>query len=815
VVVITGAAGNIGTALCAALRDAYFLVALDRHEAKGADATYMFDLTSEPSVREAVAALAADHGRQVAAVVHLAAFFDFTGEDNPLYDTVNVEGTRNLVRALRDIEVGRFIYSSTMLVHAPTVPGRRIDEGSPLGPRWAYPKSKLATEEVLRAECGAMPYVILRLAGLYDEGTAVPTLAHQITRIYERDIQSHLFPGNPAAGQAMLHRDDMTDAFRRTIDRRAALDEHEIILIGESGAPGYEALQNRLGELIHGADEWETMAIPAPAAKAGSWVLEKAEPLVPDQLDHGEKPFIRPFMVDMASDHYALDTSRARDRLGWQARHDLMEELPALVAALKDDPVAWYEANGITPPDWATVADDRGRDADALKRRYDQHYRAAHLGTIWAHFLNMAVGAWLLAAPATLDYEAAGMRWSDVASGALLLIFAGLSLSRRLRLARWVCGLIGLWLLTAPLIFWAPTAAAYLNGTLTGMLVIGFSVLVRPVPGLAPVAVMTGPDIPQGWSYSPSGWSQRLPIIILAVFGFMVSRYLCAYQLGHIDGIWEPFFAGALPDAKNGTEEIITSSVSRAWPVPDAGLGALTYALEILTGVMGSARRWRTMPWLVLLFGLMIVPLGIVSIFFIIIQPVLLGTWCSLCLITAAAMLIQIPYSVDEIVATCQFLRRRMKAGRPLLRIFFTGDTDEGQAPETAEPFDRPFGTVLREMLSGGITLPWTLALSMLVGVWLMVTRLTLGAAGTQADLDHVVGALAITVAVSATAETFRAFRFLLVPLGAVLLVGGFFTGAGVPSLVSSIVCGAALIILSLPRGPVRQRYGTWDRFIR
>src|SRR5690606_10294370 len=103
-------------------------------------------------------------------------------------------------------------------------------EGSPLGPRWAYPKSKLATEEVLRAECGAMPYVILRLAGLYDEGTAVPTLAHQITRIYERDIQSHLFPGNPAAGQAMLHRDDMTDAFRRTIDRRAALDEHEIIL---------------------------------------------------------------------------------------------------------------------------------------------------------------------------------------------------------------------------------------------------------------------------------------------------------------------------------------------------------------------------------------------------------------------------------------------------------------------------------------------------------------------------------------------------------------------------------------------------------
>ena len=45
------------------------------------------------------------------------------------------------------------------------------------------------------------------------------------------------------------------------------------------------------------------------------------------------------------------------------------------------------------------------------------------------------------------------------------------------------------------------------------------------------------------------------------------------YQLGHIDAVWDPFFAGAIPgDGKNATEEIITSSVSEAWPVPDAGI---------------------------------------------------------------------------------------------------------------------------------------------------------------------------------------------------------------------------------------------------
>ena len=59
-----------------------------------------------------------------------------------------------------------------------------------------------------------------------------------------------------------------------------------------------------------------------------------------------------------------------------------------------------------------------------------------------------------------------------------------------------------------------------------------------------------------------------------------------------------------------GTARIITSHISEAWPVADAGLGAAVYVLEILTGVIGDKRRWRTMPWMVLFFGILIVPLG-------------------------------------------------------------------------------------------------------------------------------------------------------------------------------------------------------------
>jgi hypothetical protein len=68
------------------------------------------------------------------------------------------------------------------------------------------------------------------------------------------------------------------------------------------------------------------------------------------------------------------------------------------------------------------------------------------------------------------------------------------------------------------------------------------------------------------------------------------------------------------------------------WYVSDADVSALTYALEILIGVVFCARHWRTMPWLAVAFGIMIAPLGVVSIVFIIIQPIVSGTWRSLCL---------------------------------------------------------------------------------------------------------------------------------------------------------------------------------------
>ncbi len=811
-VLLTGASGAIGRALADALDDAFRLVGIDRH-CDGEIDCLEVDLTDPASIDRGLAAFERRYGRRIASVVHLAAYFDFSGDDHPLYREVNVEGTGRLLAALQRFEVEQFIYTSTMLVHRPGQTGERIDEDTPLEPRWAYPQSKLEAERTIAAQHGGIPYVILRFAGLYDEDSMVPTLAQQIARIHQRDLQSHLAAGDPQAGQAMLHREDLVDAVRRTIERRAELPSGTALLIGESDAPGYDALQDRIGQLLHGEQAWATLRLPAPLAKAGAWLQNAAEPLVPDLIDHGEKPFIKPFMIDRASDHYALDTRRARRLLGWQPRHRLQRTLPRMIANLQRDPAGWYRRNGITPPGWLVAADEVADDPEALRAAHLQAFRAEHGRTLWARFGIVALASWLLSSPLMFDYGTPPLALSDLLSGLLLLALGLLCLSWRFANLRWAVALLACWVMFAPLAFWTPSAAAYANATLVGVLLIAFAAAVPPLPGIAALAARCGPQRPPDWDISPSTWMQRAPIILLAFVGLYVSRYLTAYQLEHVDGVWEPFFRGSVP-GKNGTEQIITSEVSEAWPVPDAGLGALTYALEILTGLIGSNHRWRTMPWLVVLFGIMIVPLGAVSIFFIVIQPIVIGTWCTLCLIAAAAMLVQIPYSLDELLATGQFLLRRKRVGRSLWRVFFTGDTDDGDQRAEPDDFERSPLAVLRDMWGGGVGLPWNLAASIVIGLSLLLTRLTFGSDGAMADADHLIGALVVTVSVTALAEVARPLRYLNALFGAALCVTPFVFDASPSATVASVIAGLLLVVLCLRRGAIRMRWGGWERFM-
>jgi nucleoside-diphosphate-sugar epimerase len=349
-VMVTGSSGLIGSAVCRRLEEAgYRTFGLDRpglpHPPEVSEAVD-FDVTQQASIDAAMATVRRDGGERIASVIHLAAYYDFSGEPSDLYEKVTVRGTQRLLRAVRENfqAVEQFVFSSTMLVHAPCRPGQRINEDWPLDAKWDYPKSKLDTERLLRVERGDVPVVLLRIAGVYDDDCTSIPIAHQIQRIYERRLTSKVFPGDTSTGQAFVHLDDVMDAVRHVVDRRRDLSPESVFLIGEGEALSYDETQRMLGWLIHQDNDWDTAQIPKAVAKAGAWVQDKIPGI--------EEPFIKPWMIDLADDHYQLDVSRARKMLGWQPQRTLRETLSKMVESLKADPAGFYRRNKLegAPP---------------------------------------------------------------------------------------------------------------------------------------------------------------------------------------------------------------------------------------------------------------------------------------------------------------------------------------------------------------------------------------------------------------------------------------------------------------------------------
>lgn len=166
---------------------------------------------------------------------------------------------------------------------------------------------------------------------------------------------------------------------------------------------------------------------------------------------------------------------------------------------------------------------------------------------------------------------------------------------------------------------------------------------------------------PRPWSYNPSSFIQRVTIALVALPAVFISLYLGFYQWGFVDSVWDPFFG-------RQSEAVLDSGVShvlRGWfLVPDAILGFLAYLGDVIFALAGSQRRWQYRPWLVLIFGIDVIPLGIVSAVLVFLQGAVVNEWCTLCIVTAVISLILVVLAVDEVWSTLIYLGRFWKKTR-------------------------------------------------------------------------------------------------------------------------------------------------------
>lgn len=241
-VAVTGAYGNVGTEVLRQLtRQGHRVTALDvqspgnRKRAPGlldeGVRTHWLDITQAAEVRHALQHLRPDAIVHLAARIPPAAYLDVA-----LTERVNVDGTRNLVRAAEALQTRpRFVFASSYTVHG-TRNGSRplppLSADSPYAAVEAYGAHKVRCEKLLRDS--QLPWVILRLGACIPfKATEVPspTELRMVFTLPRRSREHAIDPRD--AGLAFANAATVQDA------------EGRILMIG-----GGEDWQVRQGELM-------------------------------------------------------------------------------------------------------------------------------------------------------------------------------------------------------------------------------------------------------------------------------------------------------------------------------------------------------------------------------------------------------------------------------------------------------------------------------------------------------------------------------------------------------------------------------------
>ena len=213
-VLITGASGFIGGRLRDALLEAGAdVVALRRAGSpppRGGGRSAVVDYADAGGLRRLI------EKERPALVLHVAgATKGVTYAD---FQRANVMPTRNLIEALRDAwpEVRRFVHFSSLAAYGPSRRDAPHREDAPRRPIEFYGQSKLEAEQAVEAVGAALPWTILRPAGVYGPGDVD---YFELFKSIERGI--NVFFGNRERSFSSVYVDDVVRATLSAVETPA------------------------------------------------------------------------------------------------------------------------------------------------------------------------------------------------------------------------------------------------------------------------------------------------------------------------------------------------------------------------------------------------------------------------------------------------------------------------------------------------------------------------------------------------------------------------------------------------------------------
>ena len=342
--VITGASGFLGRHLVAALRERHRLYCLARRSQHAAGVQrhrnvhwFQVDIGHEEPLAKVFRQLqpAATGCR----VIHLAAYYDFTGEPNPEYLRTNVVGLRNLLEACRTLRPARLVFASSVAASAFPPNGGVLTEASPPDGDHLYAVSKRRGEQMVK-EFQAFPAVVVRLGALFSDWCEYVPLYFFLRTWLSEAWNRRVLGGRGRSAIPYLHVRDAVAFFERLVEVQRPLAPGETLIASTDEAVSHLEAFEAACLAWHGR-RIRPVLTPRPMARLGLKLVEVTGRWM------AERPFERAWMGRYIDLRMPVNASHTRQRLGWapRPRRFLLRRMPFLVENLKTDPIEWHRRN--------------------------------------------------------------------------------------------------------------------------------------------------------------------------------------------------------------------------------------------------------------------------------------------------------------------------------------------------------------------------------------------------------------------------------------------------------------------------------------
>jgi nucleoside-diphosphate-sugar epimerase len=342
---LTGASGFVGRHLLDDLKDDYRIFAIARRSQHDCGAPVhpniawmRVDIGDREGLARTFREIATAGGARV--LVHLAAYYDFTGEKHPEYQRTNVDGTRNVLEAALGSRIESFVFASSVAACAFPRSEGPVSEATPPDGRHVYAWSKREGERLVGELGPAMPTRIARFGAIYSDWCEYPPLYVLLRTWLGSSWRSRILAGRGGMAIPYIHIRDLVAFFRRLLELPFDPGPTEVLVASTSGSTTLRSLF-RLATLSHFGRTRTPLLLPAPLASIGLVALELAGRAI------GRPPFERAWMRNYFDKRLEVDNRRTRERLGWapNPRFQIERRLPFLIERLKSEPFEWLARN--------------------------------------------------------------------------------------------------------------------------------------------------------------------------------------------------------------------------------------------------------------------------------------------------------------------------------------------------------------------------------------------------------------------------------------------------------------------------------------